>query len=414
MQEMRRMRAGLSHHDSANRFAGLGVDVFLGQGRFVGPDAIEVTPWETASSDSQPTPVGRLRFHRAIIATGARPSIPTLPGIEHVSVLTNENVFSLEELPGRLGVLGGGPIGVELAQAFARMGSQVTLINRGPRILSRDDPDAAAIVGQQLIDDGIDLQLNCHDITFESQSDGSPATVRWRGKDGGSHSAVVDHLLVAAGRVPNVEGLGLDSANVAFDVLKGVLVDDGLQTTNPRIFAAGDVCSRWKFTHAADFQARTALRNALFPSPFGFGRARVSRLVIPWCTYSSPELAQVGLTGDQAARQGVAIDTYELPFAGVDRAVLENSTTGFTRVHVHQGTDRIVGATIVGDRAGELIGQFSFAIRHKLGLGSFAQAIYPYPTVAEAVRKMGDIQQRSRLTPTVKAWLAKWWAWQVS
>jgi pyruvate/2-oxoglutarate dehydrogenase complex dihydrolipoamide dehydrogenase (E3) component len=416
MQRMRRLRAGISHLDSAARFRALGVDVFFGFGRFAGDDCVRVTDRRDAeiTRGVQPSerPEVMLRFHRALIATGARPSIPEIPGLDRCDFLTNETVFSLQALPARLGVLGGGPIGAELAQAFARLGSQVSLLERGPRILPRDDADAVQLVAEQMRRDGVRMHTACNDFSVEPEVAGSATIVRWR-ESGTTYCEVVDRLLIAAGRAPNVRGIGLEQVGVAFDDRTGVTVDDQLRTTNPRIYAAGDVCSRWKFTHAADFQARTVLRNALFPAPLGIGRSRVSRLVIPWCTYTSPELAQVGLNARQAAERGIAIETFDVPFGQVDRAILEGQTVGFVRVHVARGTDRLVGATIVGERAGELIGQFSLAMTHGLGLRDLSTTVFPYPTVAEAVRKTGDAYQRTRLTPRARRWLARWWRWQV-
>jgi pyruvate/2-oxoglutarate dehydrogenase complex dihydrolipoamide dehydrogenase (E3) component len=216
---------------------------------------------------------------------------------------------------------------------------------------------------------------------------------------------VVDQLLVATGRAPNVEGMGLEAVGVEYDSKTGIIVNDKLKTTNRRIYAAGDCCSKYKFTHAADFMARIVIGNALF-----FGRARLSALTIPWCTYTSPELAHVGLTAEEAKRQGIAIDTYIQPFAQVDRAVLEGETEGFIKVHTKKGKDKILGATIVATNAGDLMGELSVAMTNGLGLKKIAKAIHPYPTQAEAIRKLGDHYNRTRLTPFVKALLQKWLA----
>jgi pyruvate/2-oxoglutarate dehydrogenase complex dihydrolipoamide dehydrogenase (E3) component len=385
MERMRRLRAGIAPHDSAQRFRGLGVDVFLGDGRFTGPDTLQVN--------------GKaLRFRRAIIATGARAAVPPVPGLAEAGFLTNETVFGLTELPRRLAVIGGGPIGVELAQAFARFGGVVHLIGRDTRLLPRDDPQASALVARALERDGVHLRLG-HSPT-RVEHDG--ADKRLVLDDGSEVRA--DVILVAAGRAANVEGLGLEAAGVKYG--KSVEVDDKLRTSNRRIYAAGDVCSRYQFTHAADALARVAIQNALFP---GRGR-RAGALVIPWCTYCEPEVAHVGLTEKAAAEQGVAIDTFTQPLRRVDRAVLDGDDEGFVTVHVRQGTDRVVGATIVSAHAGETIGEVALLMNQRLGLRALADTIHPYPTEAEALRQIGDAYNRTRLTPFVKR-LLRWWFW---
>jgi pyruvate/2-oxoglutarate dehydrogenase complex dihydrolipoamide dehydrogenase (E3) component len=216
----------------------------------------------------------------------------------------------------------------------------------------------------------------------------------------------VDEILVGAGRVPNVEGLGLEAVRVASDDRHGVKVNDYLQTTNPRIYAAGDVCMAAKFTHAADFAARTVIQNALF-----LGRKRLSALTIPWCTYTDPEIAHVGLSGGQAEERGLAVDTLVRPLSEVDRAVVDNEEQGFVKVHLRKGTDKIVGATIVARHAGEMIGELTLAISAGIGVGRLASVIHPYPTQAEGIRQVGDMYNRTRLTPTVKRLFAAWLRW---
>jgi len=390
MERMRKLRAGISGHDSAARFRDLGIDVFLGEGRFTGEDRLEV--------------VGQtLRFSKAVIATGARAAAPPIPGLDEVEYLTNETVFSLTELPRRFGIIGAGPIGCELAQTFARLGSEVYLVEAADRVLPREDPEAAAVVQESLQHDGVHLM--CCGKETHVRKDGQQIRLSVQ-SEGASYDEPVDALLVAVGRAPNVESLNLEAAGIDYDLKRGVVVDDKLRTSNRRIFAAGDVCSRYKFTHAADFMARIVIRNALF-----MGRAKVTGLTIPWCTYTSPELAHVGLTPQEAEQQGVAIDTYTQPLDQVDRAILDGETEGFVRVHVKKGTDRILGATIVAQNAGDMIAQISQAMTHKLGLGKIADVIQPYPTQAEAVRKVGDLYNRSRLTPMVKSLMSRWLAW---
>jgi pyruvate/2-oxoglutarate dehydrogenase complex dihydrolipoamide dehydrogenase (E3) component len=322
-----------------------------------------------------------------------------------VPYLTNETVFSLTELPRRLAVIGAGPIGCELAQGFARFGADVVLIESAAGILPREDREAAAVLRAALERDGVRILRDGRDLSV-ARGDGG---IRWQlATAGREQEGIADALLVAVGRAPNVEGLGLEAAGVAYD-RKGVRVDERLRTTNPKIYACGDVCSRFKFTHAADFMARIVIQNALFG-----GRRRVSELVIPWCTYTAPEVAQVGLTVEQARADGIAIDTFTLPLDRVDRAILDGEENGFVRVHVRRGTDRIVGATVVAAHAGDLIGELSLAMTAKIGLRGIGAAIHPYPTQAEAIRKLGDLYGRTRLTPFVKRLFRGWLAWRRS
>lgn len=404
MEWMRRRRADISPNDSAERFRSLGVDVYFGRARFEDERTVVVETDGRAAT--------RLPFRRAVIATGARAAAPPIPGLDSVSYLTNETVFSLTERPERLAVIGGGPIGVELAQAFARLGVEVTVFEMAPQILIREDPDAAAIVARRLEADGVRLRVKNEFASIQAATDVSPHAVRIRGSaNGNAYDEVFDRLLVAVGRAPNVEGLGLEEVGVACD-RQGIQVNDRLQTTNPRIYAAGDVASRYKFTHAADFMARIVIQNALFRiGPFGARRA--SDLLIPWCTYTSPEIAHVGKYASDAEKEGIAIDTFTQPLAENDRAILEGETDGFVRVHVCRGTDRIVGATIVGPHAGDLISELTVAMQHGVGLGKISGTIHPYPTLADAVRRLGDQYNRTRLTPRAKSLLGVLLRWNV-
>lgn len=392
MSRMRELRSGISRHDSAARFRDLGVDVFLGQGAFVDAHTIAVGEQQ-------------LRFRKAVIATGARAAALSVVGSDTVGYLTNETLFSLTECPARLAVIGGGPIGCEMAQAFARCGAKVTLFETTDGILPREDPDAAAIVQSALVRDGVELQLRSSVVAI--QSEGLAKVVHFE-RDGQRAPIECDKILVSIGRRPNLEGLELERAGVQSDPRTGVIVDDRLRTTCKTIFAAGDVCSRYQFTHAADFLARIVLRNALFP----LGRAKASQLLIPHSTYTSPELAQVGLTEQAARAQRVDVRVFRQDFSGVDRAILDGETEGFAKVLLRAGSDRIVGATIVAAHAGELISQLTQAIQHGIGLGQIASVIHPYPTCAEAIRKLGDQYNRTRLTPRVAGWFRRWLEWQ--
>jgi len=401
MERMRRIRADISHHDSAERFQGLGVDVFLGQGRFVAPDALEV--------DGR-----RLRFRRAVIATGARAAVPPIDGLAEAGYRTNETIFDLRELPRRLAVVGGGPIGCEMAQSFARLGSAVTLIDRGDRLLSRDDADASAHVQRALEADGVRLLLGHQVRRVDREGEARILEVERAGGGPGDGGAVsletvplnavrleADVVLVAVGRAPNVEGLGLEAAGVAYD-RRGVTTDDHLRTTNKRIYAAGDIASRWKFTHVADAEARIVIQNALF-----FGRKKASDLIVPWCTYTSPEVAHVGLDPQQVRQRGDAVETITVPLETTDRARLDGDE-GFLKVHVEQGGDTILGATLVAPNAGETISEISVAMAAGAGLGSLAGVIHPYPTQAEVIKRAADQWRRGKLTPTVAKLFRGW------
>ncbi len=389
MERMRRLRAQISPNDSAARFRSLGVDVYLGGGRFQGPDSVEVNGQT-------------LRFAKAVIATGARASAPPIPGLAEAGYLTNETVFSLTERLRRLAVIGAGPIGCELAQAFARFGSRVTLLEALHQILGREDRDAASIVERSLRGDGI--EINCCAKIINIRSEGAEKILELEDEEG-KRELRVDEILVGVGRAPNVEGLGLDAANVAFEKV-GVTVDDQLRTSNPRIFAAGDICSRYKFTHAADAMARIVLQNALFR-----GRAKASALTIPWCTYTDPEIAHVGLYENEAREQGIPVQTIVQDLAEVDRALIDGEASGFVKVHIRQGSDEILGATVVARHAGEMISELTLAMVGRLGLKTLAKTIHPYPTQAEAIKKVADAYNRTRLTPFVKRLFERWLAW---
>lgn len=392
MAGVRAVRASIAPHDSAARFRDLGVDVFFGDGRFVDAHTVEVSG-------------ERLRFAKAVITTGARARPLDVPGAAESGVLTNESVFELTEQPRRLAVIGGGPIGCELAQAFQRLGTQVTLVASGPSLLPREVPEAAAVVQARLVAEGMELVTEAQVRRIDRRPDGS-LTISVATASGEADRSV-DAVLVAIGRVPNVDALGLEAAGVAFDSRRGVAVDDRLCTSVRHIFACGDVAMRQKFTHAADFGARLVIQNALFG-----GRKRLSALNIPRCTYTDPEIAQTGLTEAEAAAQGIRVTAWTRPFSEVDRARAELAPDGFVHVLTRGSSDVIVGATVVGPHAGDLISEISVAMAGGLGLGRLASVIHPYPTRAEAIRQLGDAFNRTRLTPGVRSLFARWLAWQ--
>lgn len=390
MARMRRVRAEISHHDSAYRFKEAGVDLFLGEGRFTDPDRMEVAG-------------ATLKFKKAMIATGSRPLVLPIEGLAEAGYLTNETFFSLTELPPRMAVIGAGPIGSELAQALQRLGSQVTVFDILPQVLGREDRDAAQIVEQAMRHDGVQLALEANIKRVERQNQ---AKVIHFEQHGQAHSLPVDEILVAVGRVPNLESLNLEAAGIAYN-RKGVEVNDYLQSSNPNVYAVGDVGLKYQFTHTADASARIALQNALF-----LGRKKVSQLIIPWCTYTDPEVAHVGLYPAEAEAAGMAIDTFVQPFAKIDRAVADGEEEGFVKVHVKKGSDQIVGATIVARHAGDIISEITTAMVAGVGLKTLAQVIHPYPTQAEAIRKVADAYNRTRLTPTVQKLFNHWFAFR--
>jgi len=387
MERMRRIRAEISSHDSAARFTDLGVDVYLGEGRFTGRDTLDVA--------------GRqLRFWRAVIATGARAALPPITGLAEAGCLTNETVFSLTALPAQLVVVGGGPIGCELAQAFARFGSRVTILEAEDRILGKDDPDAAAVVAEALRRDGVEIVCGARIASVARRDDRKRIEF-----EGGAQAIDADEILVAAGRTPNIAALELDAAGVDHDLHKGVTTDDRMRTSNAGVFAIGDVASAFQFTHAADAQARLVVRNALF-----HGRGKKRDLLIPWCTYTQPELAHVGIDAAEVARRGDDIESLTIALESLDRARLAGETGGFLRVHLQSGSDTILGATMVGAHAGEIISQLTQAMVTGTGLSKLGEVVFPYPTLAEAVKKAADQYGRRRLTP-LAARLFSWWFW---
>jgi len=395
MARMRAIRARISRHDAAAHLREQGIDVYLGDARFSGPDTVEVAG-------------NTLRFNKAVIATGARAAEVPIPGLKEAGYLTNETVFSLTTRPGRLAVIGGGPIGCELSQAFRRLGSEVFLFDAAPHVLVREDTDAAEILQRVFVREGIHLVLNSKVLRVEPR--GAEKIIQYEA-GGTTASVTVDEILVGVGRAPNVEGLNLEGVGVAYDPRAGVTVNDRLQTSNPWIYAVGDVCLAAKFTHTADASARIVIENALFPNLGFIGNKQFSALTIPWCTYTDPEIAHVGLYEKDAEKAGVATTTFVKHFDEVDRALADGEEEGFVKIHVRKGTDRILGATIVARHAGEMMNEISLAIVQNIGLGKIAGVIHPYPTQAEAIRQLGDAYNASLLTPSVKGWLARWFAW---
>jgi pyruvate/2-oxoglutarate dehydrogenase complex dihydrolipoamide dehydrogenase (E3) component len=390
MERMRRLRAHISANDSVERFSKLGTEVHLGDAKFVGKNEIEV--------DGR-----RLSFSKAIIATGARAATLDLPGFAETGYLTNETVFSLETLPKSLLVIGAGPIGCELAQTFRRFGSEVIIVVRGSRLLPNDDADAAEIVRRRFEREGIRILFGSKLLRAE-RADGRRRVLLQRGTQ--EETIVTDEILIAVGRRPNIEGLNAEAAGVKTGAT-GVLVSDTLRTSNPDIYAAGDVCSTYKFTHAAEAMARVAIQNALF-----FGRKRMSDLVIPWSTYTDPEVAHVGITEKEAATRREEVVTFTKELGDTDRAILDGETEGYVRLYMNRKDGKLLGATIVGSHAGESIGEAVLAIKQKLKVSDLSGVIHPYPTQAEAIKRAADLQFRSRLKPWIRRLLEKYFRYR--
>ena len=387
MQRVRRVRERISHVDSVARVVEDGVELYFGSARFIGSDTVEVDGT-------------RLQFKKALIATGSRSTIPRIEGLADAGFLTNESVFDLTALPSRLMVIGGGPIGCELAQAFARFGARTVIAHNEPLFLPKEERDAAQMVSDALARDGVEIHLNSEVVRVRCEGERKFVDLLSAGH---LSTVEVDAILTGIGREPCVQGLDLDAAGVACDASGGVQVDDFLRTSNPRIYAAGDVCLEHKFTDTAGASARIALRNALFP-----GRKRMSALTIPWCTYTDPEIAHVGLYVRQANERGIPVRTFTVPMHTVDRAIADGEEDGFAKIHVRDGSDRILGATVVASHAGEMINGVSLAMVAGVGLRTLADVIHAYPTQAEAFKMAADAYTSTRLTPFLGG-LARLW-----
>jgi len=390
MERMRGIRARISRADSVQRLTAAGVDVFFGQAYFTASDALTVDGL-------------RLRFKKAMIATGSRPDTPSIPGLVEAGFLTNENVFDLTELPRRLLVIGGGPLGCELAQAFCRFGARTIIVQDWPFFLPREERDAAQVLSDSFARDGIEVRLNTRAVNVRVENGQKLVDLV---SDDYKSTVAVDAILTGTGRVPNVDDLNLEAAGVDYDSTSGIRVDDFLRTGNRRIYAAGDACLEHKFTHTADASARIVVRNALF-----LGRQRMSALTIPWCTYTDPAIAHVGLYVRQARERNIPVKTFTIPMHDVDRAIADDEETGFVKIHVKERTDRILGATIVAGHAGDMINEITLAMVAGIGLRTLARVIHAYPTQAEAIKKAADAYNRTRLTPTVQSLLRRWLLW---
>jgi pyruvate/2-oxoglutarate dehydrogenase complex dihydrolipoamide dehydrogenase (E3) component len=387
MDRVRRIRARVSKHHSAERLAAAGIDLYFGDARFVALDSVMVG--------------GRvLRFKKALVATGGRPVRPPIPGLEEAGYLTYDDVFDLTECPKRLLVIGGGPVGCELAQAFARLGSRVTLVQDDPMFLGREERDAAQLLSDALARDGIEIHLDTQTTGVRVDGNDKVADLV---HDDARQTVAVDRILVGVGVAPNVQGLDLEAAGVVYDRAEGIPVDDYLRTSNPRIFAAGDVCAGNKFPHIENAAARIVVANALF-----LGRRRLSAEAIPWCTFTDPEIAHVGMYVTEARQKNIPVKTFTVLMHEVDRAITDGEEQGFVKLHVREGTGKILGATVVASHAGDLINEISLAMNAGLDLATLALVNQPYPTQSQAI-KMAALAYAGSRRSSLRTWLTRTW-----
>lgn len=381
MEKMRRVQARIGEHDSVERFEGMGVEVFFGGGRFLDEKTFEV--------DGE-----KLRGKKFLIATGSGPVVLPIPGLKESGVLTNESALKLETLPERLAILGGGPIGIEFAQIFSRLGSKVTVIERAGRILPREDPELTGLLEEMLKKEGITIDT-CTEVK-EVRKTGGAKEITARCPEGVTehdHDYTVDEVMIAIGRSPNVEGLGLEAAGVEFDPRRGIKVDSSLRTTRSHIYACGDVIGHYAFTHVAEYQAGVVLSNALFP----LIRRKVDYRAVPWTTFTDPELARVGLTEQEAREKlGKDIHVYRHSFEDTDRAVIDGEGEGLIKL-VCTSKGKLLGAHILGPGAGELIHEYVLAMQTGLPVSRISRTIHVYPTTSQAVKRAADQYYREKL-----------------
>lgn len=384
LERMRGRRAKIAPKDSQARFESLGVDVFRGEARFLSAHELEVEGT-------------KLRAKNFVIASGTRATVPPIQGLKDVPYFTNETIFDeLTSAPESLAIIGGGPIGCELAQAFCRLGVRVTLLNRGPHILSKEDPEVAAFMQERLENEGV-IVLNQAETKSCAEAGGQiQITYSQKPAPEETKKLPASALLLASGRTPNIDALDLEAAGVRFSK-RGVATNQCLQTSQPHIYAAGDIVGPFLFTHMADYHARIVVRNILLPFPCL--RQKVDYSVVPWCTFLDPEIARVGLNETEAKEKNIPYDLVRQELAQVDRAVVESQEAGFAKVLLQRGSDKIIGVTLVAEHAGDLLHEFILAMKCGIGLGKISSTIHVYPTFAEIARKAGDQYNKTRLTP---------------
>lgn len=393
MERVQQVIGKVAPHDSVERYTGLGVEVIEGEARIR-------SPWEVAVGDR------RLRARSLIVASGARPLVPPLPGLDAVAYLTSDSLWELRALPRRLVVLGGGPIGCELSQAFARFGSEVTLVEMAPRLLPREDADAGGVVEAQFRGEGVRVMTGCKALRVEAAGDGGRLICEQGGQ---VIDFAFDRLLLALGRTANVEGFGLEELGVEIDPRGTIRSDAFLRTNFPNILVAGDVAGPYQFTHVAAHQAWFASVNALLAP---WWRLRADYSVIPWTTFTDPEVARVGLSEEDARAQGVAVEVTRYGLDDLDRAIADSADRGFVKVLTAPGKDRILGATIVGEHAGDLLAEFVLAMKQGIGLNQLLGTIHAYPTLSEAVRHTAGAWKRAHAPQGALRWAERYFAWR--
>ncbi|MGH8614634.1 MAG: FAD-dependent oxidoreductase [Gammaproteobacteria bacterium] len=397
MQRVQRIVHAVEPHDSIERYASLGVECIQGEARITSPYTVQVN--------------GKTITTRSIvIAAGARPFVPPIPGLEEAGYLTSDSVWGLRHLPGRLVVLGGGPIGCELAQAFARFGSRVTQIEMLPRLLPREDPEIGMMIKERFESEGIDVRLGYQASECRVRNGKKTLICTRTGEDKGEITIEFDALLVAVGRIANTEGYGLAELAISLTPARTIETDDYLQTRYPNIYACGDVAGPFQFTHTASHQAWYAAVNALFGS---FKKFRADYSVIPWATFTDPEVARVGLNEQDAKAKGTHYEVTTYQLADLDRAITEEEAHGLVKVLTAPGNDRILGATIVGDHAGDVIAEYVAAMRHKLGLNKILGTIHIYPTLAEANKFAAGAWKRAHAPQTLLRGVQRYHQWRL-
>ncbi len=385
MERIQHVIRTIEVHDSPERYRALGVELVSGHGRFCNPSTLVVNGREITARNF-------------VLATGSRAAIPDIPGLDKVPYLTNESVFALREQVPSLIVLGGGPIGVEMAQAFSRLGSRVFLVNRSPQLLPHEDSDLATVVTDRISAEGVKLYQGYSSVRVEKQNGGIRLWLA--APDGSEHTLVASHLLLATGRQPNIGDLGLEQAGI--ELLHGrIVAGPNLRTTNKHVYVCGDAAGGHQFTHVAEHHARVVLKNMLFHLP-----ARVEERVIPWCTFTDPELARVGLSEREAKLSDIAYRVYTFPFTDIDRAQTDGDTEGFVKI-LTTPRGRLLGAAIVGPHAGELIHEYSLAMAARIRLSSLSSMLHVYPTMAQINRRVADAYRKEALTPGVKKWVKR-------
>ena len=397
MERVQRIVNTVAPHDSIERYSQLGVDVVEGKARIISPWKVEVT---------STTGTRTITTLAIVIAAGARPFVPPIPGLENIDYLTSDNVWNLREQPKRMVVLGGGPIGCELAQCFARLGVQVIQVEMAARLLIREDSDVSDSVTARFRQEGIDVRLEHTAKRFIIENGEKILIAEHLGKE---VRITFDEVLVAIGRVANTQGYGLEEIGVVVSPRKTVQVDAFQATNYPNIFACGDVAGPYQFTHTAAHQAWYASVNALFGS---FKKFRTDYSVIPWATFTDPEVARVGLNEQDAKDQGIAYEVSRYDIADLDRAIADSEAHGFVKVLTVPGKDKILGVTIVGEHAGDLIAEFVLAMKHKIGLNKVLGTIHIYPTLAEANKYVAGVWKRNHQPELLLRWIARFHSWR--